>query len=220
MTYQRFQSDFDEPPISELSRILRFNVTPDAARRMFFSPRHEDARHYPALLANGDTRLKSSVLSLLFLKHRKQWEFLRVFIIAGGVLQLCTLLVDPNLYARGQAVETFLSVTDCDTYDWFNTEEDVVSHCLNFQLFSLEDSASTFLPALFGNRSQSYPGGSYHALQIIAFWLSWMRARFTPDQRIRLHPHMFRELEAWATTESLEENERKLARTLLEDFKR
>lgn len=154
-----------------------------------------------------------------------------MFIIAGGVLQLCTLLVDPNLYARGQAVETFLSVTDCDTYDWFNTEEDVVSHCLNFQLFSLEDSASTFLPALFGNRSQSYPGGSYHALQIIAFWLSWMRARFTPDQRIRLHPHMFRELEAWATTESvesdsneasaqLEENERKLARTLLEDFKR
>ena len=27
-------------------------------------------RHYPTLLAKGDTRLKSSILSLLFLKHR------------------------------------------------------------------------------------------------------------------------------------------------------
>lgn len=126
-------------------------------------------------------------------------------------------------------METFLSVTDCDTYDWFSGDMTPVSTCLHFRLYSLMgDDRESFLAALCHNRAHSYPGGSFHALQILAFWLSWIRARFSTDQRIKLHPHILRELEAWATTESadggvppeIEENERKLALTIWDDFKR
>jgi hypothetical protein len=151
-----------------------------------------------------------------------------VFVIAGGLAELARLVVDSNLYARGQAVETLLSVTDCDTYDWFNTEENAVSNCLTYQLFSMGEN-DQFLSNLCDNQTESYPGGSFHALQIIAFWLSWMRARFSPDQRIRLHPHILRILDGWSVEDAggdgsappeIEENERKLAKTLIDDFKR
>jgi len=51
----------------------------------------------------------------------KKWTFLRDFVLAGGLEVLVVLLLEPNLYARGQVCEIFLSIIDSDQdrFDWF-----------------------------------------------------------------------------------------------------
>jgi hypothetical protein len=95
------------------------------------------------------------------------------------------ILNEENLYARGQALEIFLSVTDCDSFDWFASITNESSHSnkrfLHSKLLNLASSQS-FMTNLLANRSHSYPGGSLRSLQIFAFWTSWVRALYTKDQ--------------------------------------
>ncbi len=64
--------------------------------------------------------------------------------------------------------------------------------------------------------------GSYHALQLLAFWLSWMRARFTPNQTIQLSGTILSEMREWAnySSDDSENPEIKLARAIYDDFSR
>jgi hypothetical protein len=163
----------------------------------------------------------------LIMLYRKSWDFLRVFVICEGLGEIIRLLTDTNLYMRGQAAEIFLSAVDCDMFDWFDTNSSgIVTNALHCQLLSLKDSKH-FFDAIFSNRDDSYPGGSLHCLQILAFWLSWVRARFVPEHKLRLHPHIVSELRKWALKDEsagispeLLEAEKKLVSTLLEDFLR
>jgi tetratricopeptide (TPR) repeat protein len=164
--------------------------------------------------------------------HRKSWDFLKCFILADGLTALIPFLVDGNLYARGQAVELLLSVTDCDSYVWFRTGDDALleHEALCYRLFRIIHHEN-FLKNLLQNRASSYPGGSYNCLQLIAFSLSWIRTKYSPTKKLRLHENIMDALRLWAQTDpgchdhecadtSEELPEVKLAKTLCEDFGR
>ena len=89
-------------------------------------------------------------------------------------------------------------------------------------MLSLSENPA-FLTGLLANRVQSYPGGSFRALQILAFWISWVRAVMTKNQQLTLSTSMLEEIRLWGQdrgqegTESCEE-EMRLASTVYQDF--
>jgi hypothetical protein len=91
-------------------------------------------------------------------RDRKRWDFLSTFVLHGGLPVLAALLNDSNLYVRGQAFEIFLSITDCDTYDWFKDDSSIMSTKLRCHMFVLKDDPN-FINSLLFNRTNSYPGG-------------------------------------------------------------
>ena len=64
----------------------------------------------------------------------------------------------------------------------------------------------------------TFPGGGYYALQALAFFLSWLRLRCTPEQKLPLSRSMLLRLQAWATCESESVEGRELAQKLFDDF--
>lgn len=133
------------------------------------------------------------------------------------------MLNSDNLYDRGQALEIFLGITNCDTYDWFQPPSTHSDRLLHSKMLELANYP-LFLDNLLANRNQSYPGGSFRALQLLAFWLSWVRALYTQDQQLLLSSKLLRELEAWSqqpidVDNGVIEEEIKLAQTVFDDFR-
>ena len=138
-----------------------------------------------------------------------------------------------NHYYRGQAFEILLSITDCDTFDWFQPHAgNQTVRSLHIQLLGLPKNIY-FLSGLLENRMDSYPGGSFRALQLLAFWLSWVRAMVTKNHILYLSARTLQELKFWTkgygltnnNTEEehnadrgVDEDEIKLAQTLYKDF--
>jgi tetratricopeptide (TPR) repeat protein len=158
---------------------------------------------------------------------RKSWDFVQEFVLAGGLEPLVGLLTDTNLYERSQALETLLTVTDCDVFDWFIPPPNHTKHSshtvqqMHHQLLNL-GTIPFFLDNIVKNRTETYPGGSFRALQLLAFWLSWVRALYTKDQKLALSRKLLEDIRLWGLAsefpkEDIEE-EKKLAQTLLEDF--
>ena len=206
-----FQAAYDNPPMEEFQQILQKNMTLDEVRVCIFAPREAQVRYYPVLLLAGsqlevrklgDThplvRLKALILSTLFLLHRFSWKgFLEEFVVRGGLSTLACMLDEPNLYFRGQIVELFLTITDCDNWDWFAPRSDVIGRTLHIRFLELSETPA-FLDNLVANRQHSFPGGSMRCLQLLAFWLSWVRAMYTKVQQLVLSPQLLMELEVWA----------------------
>lgn len=127
-----------------------------------------------------------------------------------------------NLYERSQALEVFMSITDCDVYDWFQPPVGFLDKSLHQKLLDLINHPH-FLQNLLFNRKDSYPGGSFRALQILAFWLSWVRALYTKDQKLSLSRTLMDELHQWSSQlpnpdSGVLEEEVQLAKTLMDDF--
>lgn len=152
--------------------------------------------------------------------HRNKWCFLEEFVIRGGMDAIASRVNDSNLYNRGQIFEILLSITDCDSFDWFQQSDgDVTRRTLHHRLFSLSDN-TFFLSGLLANRSLSYPGGSFRALQLLAFWISWVRAMMTTNQRLKLSDQMLKEIQLWSQRgeDNVIEEEITLAKTIFQDF--
>lgn len=127
-----------------------------------------------------------------------------------------------NLYERSQALEIFMSITDCDVYDWFQPPAGHADKLLHQKLLDLINHPH-FLQNLLLNRTDSYPGGSFRALQILAFWLSWVRALYTKDQKLSLSRALMDDLHQWSSQlpnpdAGIMEEEVQLAKTLMDDF--
>jgi hypothetical protein len=171
--------------------------------------------------------------------YRKNRIFLNRFIIADGLEKLSLMMADSNLFVRGQALEIFLSVVDCDVFDWFappKTADELKMHEHLLQLMQprvhageRKDDSCLFLTNIFLNRTHTYPGGSLRALQLLAFWLSWIRVTYTKDQVLFLSEGMLDALKKWDSkpaitstsseaTANMSEDEKNLAKTLFEDF--
>ena len=130
------------------------------------------------------------------------------------------MITDENLYLRGQAFEVLLSITDCDTFDWFQHHEgNTTTRALHHRLMGLSQHPN-FLAGLLDNRTRSYPGGSLRALQLLAFWISWVRAVNTTNHILTLSDSLLRELKLWSEGqgEDLCEDEINLAKTIYSDF--
>ena len=168
-----------------------------------------------------------------YLHRRKSWPFLREFVIYGGLTEISYMINSSNHYYRGQAFEILLSITDCDNFDWFqpHTGNQTV-RSLHIQLLSLSKNIY-YLSGLLENRIDSYPGGSFRALQLLAFWLSWVRAMMTKNHILYLSTRTLQELKFWTkgygltnnnaeeehnADRSVDEDEIKLAQTLYKDF--
>ena len=209
-----FQSAFDKPPIEEFEAILQKRFTADEVRVALLAPRDDQVKYYPLLLMatiqpeiqklqkldveHPLIRLKSLVLSTIFLLHRHSWKgFLEEFVIRGGLDTLAHMIAEPNLYYRGQVVEILLTITDCDAFDWFLPRSDVMGRTLHIRFLELSDHP-TFLENLISNRIGSYPGASMRCLQLMAFWLSWVRAMYTKNQLLNLSKTLLAELKHWA----------------------
>lgn len=191
----KFQFAYDNPPLEGFEFLFQKPFSIDEIRVALFNPIDEQIKYYPIIL-NASTNipvghpieiLRPLALSLIYLVHRKKWNFLEEFILVDGLKSLAEMTSEPNLYFRGQTMEILLSITDCDSYNWFQPLEYYYGKHYNLhrKLLDLADS-SIFVSCLIENRDNSYPGGSMRALQLLAFWISWIRAMYTKDRRLIL----------------------------------
>ena len=167
-----FQAAYDRPPVEEFEMVLQRNFSPDEVRVCLFNPREEQIKFYVPLMTAANApeierlekdhqlkKLKPLMLSLVFLLHRHSWKWMEEFIVRGGLDILATMIAEPNLYYRGQVVEIFITVTDCDTFDWFERRTDVLGKTLHIRLLELADHAS-FLSNILANRENTFPGAA------------------------------------------------------------
>lgn len=225
----RLENAFNNPPIEAMETILQKRFSCDQARITLFRPLQDQIVYYPILLQATTNvpsdhpfeKLRALLISLIYLSHRKSWSFLEEFIVSGGLNALVPLLSDKNLYLRGQTMEILMNITDCDTFDWFKVIENKNSreYLLHIRLLQLAEHPE-FLKHLLSNRTNSYPGGSFRALQMLAFWMSWVRAIYTENQKLELSQRVLDELYLWSTVpaEDKSEEEMKLAQTVYDDF--
>lgn len=240
----RLQSIWDEPPFEDLSVLLGKHLTEDETRIIFFAPEQDQIRYYVAMLECAPEAFPSShplrkvqplAITLIYLIHRRKWAFLEEFVLHGGLRVLAVHVAMENLYYRGQVLEILLAITDVETFDWFKAKEDTLNKNLHMRMLELHANP-IFLTNLLQNRVGSYPGGSFRCLQLLAFWLSWVRVLYTEDKKLLLSSKMLQELTLWAgghfgdaepsvavasTPEGDDDpraEEKKLAQTLVDDF--
>ena len=149
--------------------------------------------------------------------NRKNKPFLEEFIRSDGLESLSKLIGSESLYMRGQAIEIFMSITDSDMIDWFRMDEQ--RHLLDSKLLKLYKSSS-FVSNLLSNRTLSYPGGSFRCLQLLAFWMSWVRVTYTSCQILLPSPYILLQLDLWRSSSEADhsEDELKLAEAVFSDF--
>lgn len=186
-------------------------------------------------------RLQVSALGMLYLVHLSSSEFIRAFVLRGGLTQLLQLFSHPNLLVRGQAIECFLQVTAHPDLDWF-AEKDATSStaALRRELLHVgqrqderRDSPEAWaqaalfpLPrALFvKGDSSAFPNESFLSLEILAFWLSWVRKVFLHSEPLQLPVSGLAALQRWSTRASavcdVSKEEVALATALYNDFSR
>jgi tetratricopeptide (TPR) repeat protein len=220
---------YANPPVSQTERCLRQNLTPDRCRGLVYWPDEDDAQMYPALLAdppNGapeshpQFRCQVTYLMSLYLCHSKRWVFAKEFILAGGLRALVSMCAHPNLHLRGQAMETLGALTREELYPWHEPPAVGSSSDAALHQRMLELARSPLVPNLMLNYQDSFPGASSLALRTLAFYASWLRLRYCPNNKLRLSDDLLAMLESWSvrTEPSVSDDERKLAKTLLEDF--
>ena len=90
-------------------------------------------------------------------------------------IALCCLRYNPMVSSQ---VEVVLGAIDCDAFDWFSPATELRIERLHGRVLALYTNTA-FLSILLKNRTESYPGGSMRCLQILAFWLSWVRAMYS-----------------------------------------
>jgi len=139
----RLKAVYEKPPLAECQQCIRLSssrnetlsesISMEELRAIMFCPDLSQVRYYPLFVSPPSAsasapgvsealqRVKAIFLTLLFLLHRKQVWFLCEFVMQDGLHALSALLVDTNIYYRGQAVDTLLTLIDCDSYDWFAT---------------------------------------------------------------------------------------------------
>ncbi|CAN0545484.1 unnamed protein product, partial [Ectocarpus sp. 12 AP-2014] len=119
---------YDKPKVSQLEAVLFKRITEDEARHILFLPDHNQAAHYPTLVANPpkgapaehpQRALQVPHLSLLYLHHLKRWDFVSAFVLSGGLHALCSLFTHDNLVIRMKAITSLVSITAHPGFDWF-----------------------------------------------------------------------------------------------------
>lgn len=243
---------YNNPPADHLSFILQRSVGTAKTRELLFIPTvnedNDGIRLYPQLImgppvsvsekdkAKHPARLiQGPFLSLLLLYHLRNWTNSSVFIRSGGLYSLVHLFTENNLYIRSHAMDVFMQLISHPDFDWFedlntptketndNHKEEVIErqelhqHMLNLY-------RTPFLQSLMDNSTVDYPGGSYIALQIFAFWTSWIRKFYCEHNILKLSKIILDRLHQWYQEHTTKEpnsrskEELELAKTLYEDF--
>lgn len=226
MISKSFRAKWERPPMESLERALRRKLSIEEARRILFLPEEMDVLDYSVALSKLPpgcppehplSKVQSLFLGTLYTCHREDKSLMRAFVVkAGGLRALVGLLADENVYVVSQALHTLYTLTSL--LDWHDEKPDApLLQCLA----NLAHHDVGFVKALevhcFVNR---FPGCSFLALSVLAFWLSTLRHFFCKDRILRLGPDVLRLLHRWSTREDGTVEEHKLAATLYEDFAR
>ena len=220
---------YANPPVAQTERCLRRNLTPERCRALVYWPDEDDASLYPALLANPPPgapedhpqfRCQVTYLMSLYLCHSKRWAFAKGFILAGGLRALVGMCAHPNLHLRGQAMETLGALTREELYPWHDPPAAGSSSDAALHARMLELARTPLVPNLVLNYDAPFPGASSLALRTLAFFASYLRLRHCPNNVLRLSDDLLATLTRWSTRddEHVSDDERQLAKTLLEDF--
>ncbi|CBJ31698.1 conserved unknown protein [Ectocarpus siliculosus] len=229
---------YDKPKVSQLEAVLFKRITEDEARHILFLPDHDQAAHYPTLIANPpegapaehpQRALQIPHLSLLYLHHLKRWDFVSAFVLSGGLHALCPLFTHDNLVVRMKAITSLVSITAHPGFDWFAplpgrikgtaNNSNAIDARLHRALLGLrsepafisglianswsggaavDDTDATAIEATEGGRGgKTFPGACLMCLELLAMWLSWVRALHTVDGTLRLSRPLFRAIEEW-----------------------
>jgi hypothetical protein len=127
------------------------------------------------------------------------------------------------LTLRGQAIEIFFKVTNDDIFPWFsfNDEDEAIDGDDNTARVKMASLASCdIVSKLLANRpgSITFPGGTFLALQLFAFFASFLRV--WTGRYIRLSGEILNLLQEWQARSDVEHEEAALAAKLHEDFSR
>ena len=220
---------YANPPVAQTERCLRQNLTPERCRALVYWPDEDDASLYPALLADPPPgapedhpqfRCQVTYLMSLYLCHSKRWAFAKGFILAGGLRALVGMCAHPNLHLRGQAMETLGALTREELYPWHEPPVAGSSSDAALHARMLELARTPLVPNLVLNYDAPFPGASSLALRTLAFFASYLRLRHCPNNVLRLSDDLLATLTRWSTRddEHVSDDERQLAKTLLEDF--
>lgn len=220
---------YANPPVAQTERCLRQNLTPERCRALVYWPDEDDASLYPALLADPPPgapedhpqfRCQVTYLMSLYLCHSKRWAFAKGFILAGGLRALVGMCAHPNLHLRGQAMETLGALTREELYPWHEPPAAGSSSDAALHARMLELARTPLVPNLVLNYDSPFPGASSLALRTLAFFASYLRLRHCPNNVLRLSDDLLATLTRWSTRddEHVSDDERTLAKTLLEDF--
>ena len=212
---------YASPPCGALELLLCRAVPESVARELLFTPSASSECGiglYPQLIPSAPVgsgpehprrRLQPASLTLLALVHLRSWPLAAAFVREGGLRSLCGLLLDPNLHLRGQALDCFLQITSHPAYDWFappsGAEDDRALHSGVLALAQPVAGSATgaaavpFLAALLQNWDCPGPGVSFNALQLLAWWLSFVRAIHTsPARPLQVSQALLQGLQRWA----------------------
>jgi hypothetical protein len=206
---------YDNPPLHAASALCPEITTPEHYREVLFFPTSDAAAHaYTRVLPMKHTGAKPSsmqitFLAMLYLCHISSpgYTFASSFIKHGGLQTLTDLFQHPNLHFRGQIVDTFLQITSHEDFDWFakldkpaNVVEVATGRTLHAALLSLTKQ-DNFLKTLLASNplsTNTFPGGTFLCLQILGFYLSWIRALHTPDNNLSLSRGSLTIIKQWS----------------------
>ena len=217
------------PPMEVLESVLRRACPVDRMRRILFCPEEEDVEVYPKFLRNAppgapdshpQTKCQIMFLGNMFLVHSKDRAFVEAFVLAGGLRALVAVFRHPNLHLRAQAIETFRQITDEDTFPWHDKDEGEGRRGRAIRLRMFELSKGPLMKSLTLHFDNPFPGASAYCLQILAFFLSYLRHHFCKDNRLHLSAPLLDVLKRWAERDDAGPEEHALAVKLHEDFSR
>ncbi|KAJ0404406.1 hypothetical protein P43SY_007659 [Pythium insidiosum] len=246
----QFVASWLEPMTSELELVLRKRLTDDEVRHLLFAPTPTQYHHYATLLSlpSAETtapapwlpRLHKRFLALFCLKHAQTWSLVVEFCAQDGLQILCDLLGNTDAQVRAQAVDAFVQITSHAAFDWFDAPVGHQAQLLHAKLLALAAPGAGLLPRLIEN-AESYGlqrdrqaiehdneaateiprGATLVLLQLLAFFLSWLRKLHARDHKLRLSRGLLELLRDWPTrTRTPLDDEIELAQRVYDDFSR
>ncbi|KAG8467777.1 hypothetical protein KFE25_006829 [Diacronema lutheri] len=218
---------WERPPMEKLEQVLRRKLSINDARRILFLPEVDDFFDYAVAFSQRPpgcppehplSKIQPLFMGMLYMVHREDERLMRAFVVrAGGLRTLVGLLADDNVYIVSQALDTLYSLTGL--FDW---HADPPSDRPLLQCMAdLAHADVGFVRALEGCFENRFPGCSFRALTILAFWLGLIRFFFCKGRVLRLGPDVLDLLHRWSVRrDGVGEDELKLACALHDDFAR
>ena len=222
-----FQKHWDKPPLVELELLLQRTTSLRDARLLLFFPEPVDMASYVALCTRApagappehpQNKVRVPFLAVLYMLHVQNWPLMRAFIHEGGLRTLADNVADDNIYLRAQAIDCMMQLTNTELHDWF--AEPTLEPSTHRRWLDLAAPEAKFVQHIALNLEDSFPGGSFYCLQILAFWLSLLRYFYCEQRVLRLGANLMQMLKKWAAAEGKPSDETELATKLVEDFSR
>jgi hypothetical protein len=188
-----FQRHWDKPPLTEIEMLLQRTTSLHDARLLLFFPEPVDMIRFVTLVQRApagappdhpQNKVRVPFLALLYMQHVKNWPLMRAFIQEGGLRALADSFADDNIYLRAQAVDTMMQLTNTELHDWF--EDPSQEPAVQRRWLDLAAPEANFVKHIALNLDNSFPGGSFYCLQILAFWLSLLRYFYCEQRVLRL----------------------------------